>query len=93
MVAEAAFREAYDKNPFNFQHFNATKFGVFVNGAPIGGRTFETDFSNNQYVEAYLYLFSGSGKLYGDEGNMIVRTAFCKGNKFLFNLNPFPTFY
>ena len=91
MVAEAAFSGAYGKNPFNFQHFNATKVGVFVNGAPVGGRTFETDFTNNQYVEAYLSLFSGSGKLYRDEGNMIERTAFPKGNAlFMFDLTPFP---
>ena len=91
MVAEAAFSGEYGKNPFYFQHFNATKVGVFVSGTPVGGRTMELDFPNNQYVEAYLFLFSGSGKLYRDEGNMIECTAFPKGNTlFLFDLTPFP---
>ena len=91
MVAEAGFSGEYGKNSFYFQHFNATKVGVFVNGTPVGGRTMELDFPNNQYVEAYLSLFSGSGKLYRDEGNMIERTAFPKENTlFLFDLTPFP---
>ena len=51
----------------------------------------ELDFPNNQYAEAPLSLFSGSGKLYRDEGNMIECTAFPKGNTlFLFDLTPVP---
>jgi len=54
-----------------------------------GIKPLTTDFTSGLYVRAYNTLFSGTGKLFKDEGNALDRTTFSKGYAlYAFDLTP-----
>lgn len=59
MISEANLNN-YEKNPFYFEHFNFSSIQLssdcFQELLPI-----KTNFSKNQYMQAYLSLFGASG--------------------------------
>ena len=69
LVSEKAYIGTYDKNPFNFQHFNCNYCGLFVNDISVPAQPFEplykeekgetenTKDQNASYNEPYLSLF------------------------------------
>lgn len=79
LVENTAFNGAYNKNPFNFQHFKATHVGVYVNGESMPMKALQLNFDQNQYLMGYMSLFAGTGKLYHDQGNAITREEYPKG--------------
>ena len=69
LVSEAGYIGSYDKNPFNFQHFNCNYCGFTVDDISVPAQPFEPLFKdekeeteltkkqNASYNEAYLSLF------------------------------------
>ena len=90
LVGNEGFNGAFNRNPFNFQHFNLMEISVYSDGQQqYGIKPLTTDFINGLYVRAYNTLFSGTGKVFKDEGNGLDRTAFSKGYAlYAFDLTP-----
>jgi hypothetical protein len=88
-VDNKAYNGDFKKNPFNFQHFSATEVSVYLDGQQHGIKPLVMDFANAQYVDAYMNLFTGSGKENQDEGNDITRSDFANGYAlYVFDLTP-----
>ena len=65
MVDSAAFNGDYKKNPFNFKTFTTSFIGIAVNGE-VHFRPSQLSYTagNLRYIEAFLTMFSGAGKLF-----------------------------
>ena len=81
MVDSAAFNGDYTKNPFNFKTFTASFIGITVNGEEVLFKPLQLSYTaaTIRYTEAYLAMFSGTGKLFYDTGNGISRDDFKDG--------------
>ena len=78
-VDNDAFNGSYAKNPFNFKHYNLRQLQVYLDGQQQHIKPLEPNFTANQYVNAFMTLFSGTGKQHKDEGNFIDRTNYNSG--------------
>lgn len=89
LVENAAFNGTYNKNPFNFQHFNATQVGIYVNGEAQPIKALQLNFEKEQDLMGYMSLFSGTGTLYHNQGCEITRQDYSKGyTLYAFDLSP-----
>ena len=90
MVDNDAFNGVYDKNPFNFKHYDLTSLKLYLDGHEAHSiKPIEMNFATHQYINGYLSLFSGVGKLRRDEGNEISRDDYVSGyTLFAFDLSP-----
>ena len=79
LVDSDAFNGLNKKNPFNFQHFNLTSVQFQVESVDIPYKPFETDFSTQNYTEAYFFHFLGANKTICDDGSIITREDFKGG--------------
>ena len=81
MVDSAAFNGNYKKNPYNFKTYTTSFLGVTVNGEEVPFRPLQLSYAaaNPRYIEAYLTMFSGTGKLFYNAGNDISRDDFGNG--------------
>ena len=81
MVDSAAFNGDYEKNPFNFKTLTASFIGITVNGEDVSFKPLQLSYTDAtiRYIEAYLSMFSGTGKLFYDTGNGISRDDFKSG--------------
>ena len=81
MVDSAAFNGDYEKNPFNFKTLTASFIGITVNGEEVPFKPLQLSYTDAtiRYIEAYLSMFSGTGKLFYDTGNNISRDDFKDG--------------
>lgn len=79
LMSARAYAGSYDKNPFNFQHFNCNFMGLYADGQSVPGEPIVCDYKNNHYVNAYLSLFTGVGKYGLNEGNYISRDEYPNG--------------
>jgi len=88
-VDNDSYNGAYDKNPFNFKHYNLNQIKVYLDGQHQHIRPLEPNFANNHFVGAYMSLFSGTGKVQRDEGNDISREDYPGGYAlYAFDLTP-----
>ena len=88
-VDNDAFNGNYVKNPFNFKHYNLTQLKVYLDGQQQSIRPLEPDYVNGQYINAYMTLFTGTGKQFIDEGNQIHRDDYAKGyTLYAYDLTP-----
>ena len=90
-VTNEAFNGRYGKNPFNFQHFNVNYLTVHVDGEQIPYTPLKPNFNTpgGNYIRAYQTLFSGTDKMYQDEGNAITREDYMGGyGLYAFDLSP-----
>ena len=73
MVDSAAFNGDYEKNPYNFKTFTTSFIAITVNGEEVPFKPLQLSYTaaTIRYIEAYLSLFSGTGKLFYDTGNDI----------------------
>ena len=83
-VRDDAYSGSFEKNPFNFQNFNAKFIGVYQNGEPVPGRAFEPKFNgtselDTKYVDCYEALLRLTG---GFSPVDITRTDFAEGYAF-----------
>ena len=81
MVDSAAFNGDYEKNPFNFKTLTASFIGITVNGEEVPFKPLQLSYTDAsiRYIEAYLSMFSGTGKLFYNAGNDISRDYFKSG--------------
>ena len=90
LVRNTAFNGNHGQNPFNFQHFNLSEISVFLDGQqqhPI--KPLKLNFADGQYINGYLSMFAGTGKINKDEGNFISRGEFASGYAlYAFDLSP-----
>lgn len=88
-VDNDAFNGAYDKNPFNFKHFNLSQLKVYIDGQQQHMKPLDLNYAQHQYAAAFMTLFSGTGKLFKDEGNFIERSEYSRGyTLYAFDLTP-----
>ena len=88
-VDNDAFNGSYTKNPFNFKNYRLTQMKVYLDGQQQHIKPIVTNFAVNQFVNAYMTLFSGTGKQQKDEGNSIERSDFGNGYAlYAFDLTP-----
>src|SRR6266536_5161155 len=88
-VENEAFNGSYIRNPFNFKHFDLSQIKLYLDGQQQTIKPLEPNYANHQYVDAYMSLFSGTGKLQKDEGNYIAREDYPGGyTLYAFDLTP-----
>ena len=59
-VDNDAFNGNYEKNPFNFKHYNLTQLKVYLDGQQQNHiKPLEPNFAEHQYIGAYMSLFFG----------------------------------
>ena len=90
LVRNTAFSGNRIRNPYNFEHFNLTEISVFADGQNVQNiKPLKIDFTHRQYIQAYNSLFTGTGKLFHDEGLSIDRLDFPDGYAlYAFDLSP-----
>lgn len=89
LVENTAFNGSYKKNPFRFQHFDASQVGVYVNGESIPTKPLQLNFDQSQYLSGYMSLFHGTGQLFHDKGLQITRAEYPDGYcLYAFDLTP-----
>ena len=89
MVENVSFTGQYDKNPYNFKHFNLSSIGIYVNGESLPAHPIKCNFDNNFYLNGYHSLFTTTGKFARDEGLDILRTDYKNGyTLFGFDISP-----
>ena len=90
LVRNDALNGVVGRNPFNFQHFNLNEIAVYVDGQQQHSiKPLHPDFAHEQYINSYLSLFSGTGKINKDDGNNIDRNEYGNGyTLYAFDLSP-----
>ena len=90
LVRNDAFNKHTTLNPFNFQHFNLSEISVYSDGQQQHGiKPLTLDFANQLFVRGFNTLFSGTGKLFRDEGNALTIGYFNNGYAlYVFDLTP-----
>ncbi|XP_071950809.1 uncharacterized protein F54H12.2-like [Antedon mediterranea] len=90
LVTTEAFNGSYEKNPYNFQHFNTNFLALYIDGEQVPWKPLKPTFEDGgNYMLAYQSLFSGSNTLFQDTGNQISRDDYPKGySLFAFDLTP-----
>jgi len=74
LVANDAFNESYDRNPFNFAHFNFMEISVYSYGQQqYDIKPLASDYTDSLYIHVFNTHFAGTGKLFKDEANGILR--------------------
>src|SRR5450432_2192110 len=58
-LLQDAYNGAYDRNPFNFQHFEAQRISINMNGKsyPLESNELKMDIENDSYSTAYIMAF------------------------------------
>jgi hypothetical protein len=88
-VSNAAMNGNVRNNPYNFQHFHLSELSLHVDGRQVPSTPLQPDFENNQYIEAYLSTFTGTGLMFKDDGHCINRLDFPNGYcLYAFDLTP-----
>ena len=89
LVENAAYSGAYDKNPFNFQHFNLNSIVLNVNGRSVPTRPLTPDFGTGHVVDCYETLFAAVGAKFDNWDNDITMNDYKNGcTLYCFNLTP-----
>ena len=89
MVRNDAFNGAYNKNPFNLQHFNINMACLYVDGRQVPSMGLEANFKRGQFSDMYFELLKNLGFYPHDWGNSLTDLQF-KGGSFvlLYDLTP-----
>ena len=58
MVSSEAYSGSYKKSPWNFQHFNLTSAGFYVDGKSVPSSPIETNFESGDVVQGYGSLLN-----------------------------------
>ncbi|KAK2834689.1 hypothetical protein Q7C36_015390 [Tachysurus vachellii] len=89
MVDNDAFSGSYNKNPFNFKHYDAEFVALYVDGTQYPAKPFQPDFQSDNAVREFYSLILASGKQLKDQALAINREEYSRGyTLFAFNLNP-----
>lgn len=83
LVESQAYEGRYNKNPFNFQHFNLNYACVYRNGIQVPSKPYTPDFKNDCFAREYLSIFQGTGRHYTDQGLDMSMKDYKAGNTIL----------
>ena len=61
---------------------------MYVDVRQIPSKPLQPNFDDNLFIRSYLNLFTSTGKVWQDEGNMLSRSDFRYGYTFYFDLTP-----
>jgi len=87
-VDNDAFNGSYRKNPFHFKHYHLNHLALHLDGQSEPIKPLSPHFPR-QTVRAFTSLFSGTGKLFKDEGIDIDREDYIDGyTLYAFDLTP-----
>ncbi len=88
MVASEAYSGSLKRNPFNFAHYETNFLGFYVNGQSRPTHPLQPNFADNNFIEAYTTLFTGTGKYGQNSGNYIQREEYDGGySLFVFDID------
>jgi hypothetical protein len=89
LVSSDAFLGNYGRNPFNFQHFNLSLMGLYVNGELVSNTPYQPDFANNRYCKVYKDFMDAVGVWNKDRTCGISRADYKNGyTLYAFDLSP-----
>ena len=80
MVENEAYSGKYDKNPFNFQHFDLRCCSLSVEGKQLPQNGINIDVDNNEWIEAYYSYVKNCGLYPYDCGNGVTRGQYLGGS-------------
>lgn len=84
-----AFNGSIKKNPFNFQHFDLNKIGLYRDGELVPGQIFQPDYDNKQFLNAYVNTMNAMSYFNTDDSNGMTIEHFEKGyTLYAFDLTP-----
>ena len=79
LVSSEAYSGNFTKNPFNFKNYNCTFLGFYLNGQSVPHKPFKLDYTNENYVEGYVSLFTGFDSYLANSGIDISRSEYSSG--------------
>jgi len=80
LVRNDAFNGSTTRDQFNFKNFRLKEISVYSGGQQQHGiKPLTIDFEHSLYVRGFNTLFSGTGKVFRDEGNALDRKNFSGG--------------
>lgn len=91
IVSNKAFSGDLKTNPFNFHHYNANFFSLYVDGMQIPSKPLQPSYAetNETSVMAYHSLFTGTGIHFMNMGTDISRSEYAEGYCLMaFDLTP-----
>lgn len=80
MIESSAFNGRFEKNPFNFEHFNYNYLALYIDSVQIPAKPLTPDFEKKKYIRSFYTLFEGSGIHFSDTGNGISYENYPEGN-------------
>ena len=84
-----AFNGNVKKSPFNFQHFNINKIGLYRDGELVPGQIFNPDFASNHVLRSYNNSMNVLNYYNTDDSNGVTLEHFKKGyTLWAFDLTP-----
>ena len=90
LVDSNAYTGKGDLNPYNFKHYKVNNVSLSVNGEEIPFKQLVLDYNSPDSLDfIQAYLFSGTGKMYGNMGLDITRDDYANGyTLYAFDLTP-----
>ena len=84
-----AYNGSYAKNPFHAKHNNVNFLTVYVDSRQVPSKPLQPNFDDNRLIRSYLNLFTSTGNVSQDKGNVLTRDDFRDGYTFCgFDLTP-----
>ena len=90
MVKTKSYAGDFSLNPLNFQHFNISSAGLYIDDEPIPKRPYKLAPAHGRYIEPFMDLYSVMGKAGEDRDIGISRENFVDG-MFLIPFDTCPT--
>lgn len=89
-VSNSNFNGQYSSSPYHFGHHNVTQLKLSVDGhSQTALKTLEMNYAAQQWIEAYISMFTGTGKYKRDESIDIDRNDYAGGYAIYgFDLSP-----
>jgi hypothetical protein len=89
LLEHDAFNGNIEKSPFNFQHFNLNKIGLYRDGELVPGQIFTPDYDADFYLRSYTNTMSTLNYFNTDDSNGMTMEHFKNGyNLYAFDLTP-----
>ena len=77
MVDGDSFTGQYNRNPYNFKHYNVNFVQIYADGEPVRSRAFKPDIENRCYIDSFSSLFRDKSD--GDVGTIIKHDDWLRG--------------